>query len=41
VGLAHPEGDDEAVHAPTMQVFRFSIGYLGLLLFALAGDVFI
>jgi protoheme IX farnesyltransferase len=39
VGLAHPDGDDPAVHGPAMQVFRFSIGYLGLLLFALAGDV--
>jgi heme o synthase len=39
VGLAHPAADDPAVHAPAMRVFRFSIGYLGLLLFALAGDV--
>lgn len=41
VGLAHPDADDETVHAPAMKVFRFSIGYLGLLLFALAADVFI
>lgn len=41
VGLAHPDGDDEAVHAPAMTVFRFSITYLGLLLFALAADVLI
>jgi heme o synthase len=41
VGLAHPEATDDAVHAPAMAVFRFSIGYLGLLLFALAGDVLI
>jgi heme o synthase len=39
VGLAHPDAEDEAVHAPAMRVFRFSIGYLGLLLFALAADV--
>ncbi|WP_370326239.1 heme o synthase [Euzebya sp.] len=39
VGLAHPDPDDEAVHAPAMKVFRFSIGYLGLLLFALAAGV--
>lgn len=41
VGLAHPHGDDPAVHAPAMRVFRFSIGYLGLLLFSLAGDILI
>ena len=41
IGLAHPDADDPAVHAPAMRVFRFSIGYLGLLLFALAGDVLI
>ncbi|HUG85605.1 MAG TPA: UbiA family prenyltransferase, partial [Euzebya sp.] len=41
VGLAHPEATDDTVHAPAMKVFRFSIGYLGLLLFALAGDVLI
>lgn len=38
-GLA--SDSDEAVHAPAMAVFRFSIAYLGLLFFALAGDVFI
>ncbi|CAN5316373.1 heme o synthase [soil metagenome] len=41
VGMAHPDREDEAVHAPAMRVFRFSIAYLGLLLFALAGDVLI
>lgn len=40
-GMAHPDADDDAVHAPAMKVFRFSIGYLGLLLFALAADVLI
>lgn len=38
-GLQHPDGDAPEVHAPAMRVFRFSIGYLGLLLFALAGGV--
>ncbi len=41
VGVANPAPDDETVHAPAMKVFRFSIAYLGLLLFALAADVVI
>ncbi len=41
VGLAHPEPTDVEVHAPAMGVFRFSIAYLGLLLFALAVGVVI
>lgn len=36
VGLAHPDPGAVEVHAPAMAVFRFSIAYLGLLLFALA-----
>ncbi|MGI9016388.1 MAG: heme o synthase [Euzebya sp.] len=36
VGLAHPDADDDAVHPPAMRVFRYSIAYLGLVLFALA-----
>lgn len=39
VGMAHPGPEDEAVHDPAMKVFRFSIAYLGLLLFALAAGV--
>ena len=39
VGLAAPEGEDEVVHVEAMRVFRFSIAYLGLLLFGLAGDI--